>query len=94
MSAARDWKKTSLACKGQYTYHVIFWRATGDRRQGGYFEIYLNPWDYAAGILLIQGAGGQITDFTGKSLDPRKGSSVVGTNGYVHAELLKILLNG
>ena len=39
-------------------------------------------------------AGGQITDFTGKSLDPRKGSSVVGTNGYVHAELLKILLNG
>ncbi|WP_349770389.1 inositol monophosphatase family protein [Hungatella sp.] len=56
--------------------------------------MYLNPWDYAAGILLIQGAGGQITDFTGKSLDPRKGSSVVGTNGYVHAELLKILLNG
>ena len=39
-------------------------------------------------------AGGQITDFTGKSLHPRKGSSVVGTNGYVHAELLKILLNG
>ena len=39
-------------------------------------------------------AGGQITDLTGKSLDPRKGSSVVGTNGYVHAELLKILLIG
>lgn len=60
-------------------------------RQDGYFEIYLNPWDYAAGMLLIQEAGGQVTDFTGKPLDPRKGGSVVGTNGYVHDELLKLL---
>ncbi len=41
-------------------------------RQGGYFEIYLNPWDYAAGMLLIQEAGGKITDFTGKPLDPEE----------------------
>ena len=60
-------------------------------RQGGYFEIYLNPWDYAAGMLLIQEAGGKVTDFTGRDLDPRKGGSVVGTNGYIHAELLKLL---
>ena len=64
---------------------------TARGRQGGYFEIYLNPWDYAAGMLLIQEAGGRVTDFTGKPLDPRKGGSVVGTNGYVHAELLNQL---
>lgn len=63
-------------------------------RQGGYFETYLNPWDYAAGMLLIQEAGGKVTDFTGKPLDPRKGGSVVGTNGYIHSELLRFLYKG
>lgn len=60
-------------------------------RQDGYFEIYLNPWDYAAGMLLVQEAGGTVTDFTGKPLNPKKGSSVAGTNGYIHAGLLKLL---
>lgn len=60
-------------------------------RQDGYFEIYLNPWDYAAGMLLVQEAGGMVTDFTGKPLDPKKGGSVAGTNGHIHAELLKLL---
>lgn len=60
-------------------------------RQGGYFEDYLNPWDYAAGMLLVQEAGGMVTDFAGNSLDPGKGSSIVGTNGAVHGELLQLL---
>lgn len=60
-------------------------------RQGGYFEAYLNPWDYAAGMLLVQKAGGMVTDFAGNSLDPGKGSSIVGTNGAVHGELLQLL---
>lgn len=60
-------------------------------RQDGYFEIYLNPWDYAAGMLLVQEAGGTVTDFTGKPLDPKKGGSVAGTNRHIHAGLLKLL---
>lgn len=60
-------------------------------RQGGYFEAYLNPWDYAAGMLLIQEAGGTVTDFMGNLLNPRKGGSVVGTNGKIHRELLNLL---
>lgn len=36
-------------------------------------------------------AGGTVTDFMGSPLDPRKGSSVVGSNGYVHSSLLKLL---
>lgn len=60
-------------------------------RQGGYFEIYLNPWDYAAGMLLVQEAGGKVTDWNGNALDPAKGSHVVGTNGQVHEEILKLL---
>lgn len=60
-------------------------------RQGGYFEVYLNPWDYAAGMLLVQEAGGTVTDWTGNALDPAKGNQVAGTNGQVHEELLKLL---
>lgn len=60
-------------------------------RQGGYFEIYLNLWDYAAGMLMIQEAGGKVTDFAGEPLEPKKGSSVVGTNGFIHTELLMLL---
>lgn len=61
-------------------------------RQGGYFEAYLNPWDYAAGMLLVQEAGGKVSDWNGKELDPTQGSHVVGTNGNVHEELLRLLL--
>lgn len=61
-------------------------------RQGGYFEAYLNPWDYAAGMLLVQEAGGKVSDWNGKELDPAQGSHVVGTNGNVHEELLRLLL--
>lgn len=57
-------------------------------RQGGYFEIYLNPWDYAAGMLLVQEAGGKVTNWKGCALDPAQGNSVIGTNGQVHKELL------
>ena len=60
-------------------------------RQGGYFEVYLNPWDYAAGMLLVQEAGGKVTDWNGKALNPTQGSQVAGTNGRVHEELLKLL---
>ena len=34
-------------------------------RQGGFFEPYLNPWDYAAGLLLVCEAGGRGSDFEG-----------------------------
>lgn len=61
-------------------------------RQGGYFEIYLNPWDYAAGMLLVKEAGGTVTDWSGNALNPAQGSQVIGTNGKVHEELLKQLL--
>lgn len=60
-------------------------------RQGGYFEVYLNPWDYAAGMLLVEEAGGKVSDWDGRKLDPAQGGQVVGTNGQVHDELLHLL---
>lgn len=60
-------------------------------RQDGFFEAYLSPWDFAAGLLIVQEAGGKVTDFQGNPLDPRKGGSVTATNGRIHGELLKLL---
>lgn len=60
-------------------------------RQGGFFEPYLNPWDYAAGAFLVREAGGVVTDFEGNPPSPRKGGSIVSTNGKIHEELLGLL---
>jgi len=60
-------------------------------RQDGYFEVYLNPWDYAAGMLLVQEAGGKVSDWNGRELDPSQGNPIAGTNGLIHEELLKLL---
>lgn len=60
-------------------------------RQGGFFEPYLNPWDYAAGILLVQEAGGRVSDFDGNPPSFREGGSIAATNGKIHEELLGLL---
>lgn len=72
----------------QLQNYLFFWNISSKGLEVNFFSLQRTR------IEDREDAGGQITDFTGKSLDPRKGSSVVGTNGYVHAELLKILLNG
>lgn len=59
-------------------------------RMDGYFETTLNPWDVAAGILLVQEAGGQISDYKNED-NYHNGSSIVATNGKVHEALLKLL---
>lgn len=80
----------------------VFPRAKGIRRAGsaaldlahvacgifdGYFEMGLKPWDVAAGALLVQEAGGLITDWTGGQDWFESGSLVTGTRG-VQPELL------
>lgn len=56
-------------------------------RMDAFWEFYLNPWDTAAGALLVQEAGGAITRFDGTPfrLDS---SEVLATNGLLHEELM------
>lgn len=56
---------------------------------GGYFEYHLAPWDFAAGALIVQEAGGQITDANGHPLEIKK-TSVLASNGCLHESMLKI----
>jgi myo-inositol-1(or 4)-monophosphatase len=61
-------------------------------RLDAYWEFNLNPWDTAAGILLVEEAGGQVTGFSGDKyrLDSRE---ILASNGLIHAELLGLFSN-
>ena len=54
----------------------------------GYWEDRLNSWDVAAGIILVQEAGGTLTDFKGRPVSPVSRSFVVG-NPELHARLFE-----
>ena len=83
-------------------YHEFCLRSHGVRRAGsaaldlayvaagrldGFWEFNLNPWDTAAGILLIEEAGGQVTEFSGGPfrLNSRE---ILASNGLIHSELV------
>ena len=59
----------------------------------GFWEVSLSPWDMAAGVLLVQEAGGRFTDFHG-SASSVYGKQVLATNGLVHDALVGILERG
>jgi myo-inositol-1(or 4)-monophosphatase len=88
-------------------YHQITLRSHGVRRAGSaaldlcyvacgrydaYWEFNLNPWDTAAGVLLVQEAGGKVTNFSAGpfSIDSRE---VLASNGLLHDEVLTEFAN-
>ena len=60
-------------------------------RYTGYLERTMDPWDVAAGRLLIEEAGGRITDFAGRPAPVDEVVDLVATNGHVHDALLAVL---
>jgi myo-inositol-1(or 4)-monophosphatase len=58
-------------------------------RLDAFWEFNLNPWDTAAGILLVEEAGGIVTDFAGNPfrLDSRE---ILASNGLIQAELVTL----
>jgi myo-inositol-1(or 4)-monophosphatase len=59
-------------------------------RFDGFWEMHLHSWDVAAGLLLIEEAGGRISDFDGGAA-PSSGERLVASNGLLHAALLEVL---
>lgn len=59
-------------------------------RLDGYAEQYIGQWDYMAGALIVQEAGGTVTDYAG-SPDFTLGNSVVATNGLVQHDILQAI---
>ena len=62
--------------------------ATG--RLDGYFDLRLNRWDMAAGVLLVQEAAGRVTDLQGQDL-LLDTTEILASNGKIHHEMLRLL---
>ncbi len=57
-----------------------------------YVHSSLQPWDFLAGKMILEEAGGKITQIDGSPVHPfSKNIGIIATNGYIHDELLKIL---
>jgi myo-inositol-1(or 4)-monophosphatase len=56
-------------------------------RLDAYWEFKLHPWDVAAGILIVEEAGGRVSDRAG-GMAPASGSEVVASNGAIHDQVL------
>jgi myo-inositol-1(or 4)-monophosphatase len=68
----------------------LAWVASG--RYDGYWELGLNRWDMAAGLLLVREAGGFATDPTGD--DPLRTGNVVAANPHLHDKLRQAVADG
>jgi myo-inositol-1(or 4)-monophosphatase len=83
-------------------YHQITLRTHGVRRAGsaaldlcyvacgrfdGFWEFNLNPWDTAAGMLLVEEAGGRVSDYQGRYCETA-GRETMASNGLIHEALM------
>ncbi|MBI3926029.1 MAG: inositol monophosphatase [Armatimonadetes bacterium] len=86
-------------------FHAVQERVQGVRRDGAatldlcyvacgrfdaYWDLKLQPWDLAAGSLIIEEAGGMCTDLAGRPLDIRK-PGVLCSNVRIHRQLLDLI---
>lgn len=69
----------------------LCWVAAG--RFDGFYEHKLQAWDSAAGFLIVEEAGGKVTDFKGDHYSPYQ-PHIIATNGKIHDELLNIVNGG
>jgi myo-inositol-1(or 4)-monophosphatase len=86
-----------------YFYHQITLHSHGVRRAGsaaldlcnvaagrfdGFWEFNLNPWDTAAGVLIVEEAGGKVTRFDGAPFELNSRETLA-SNGLIHDALLR-----
>jgi myo-inositol-1(or 4)-monophosphatase len=69
----------------------LAWVACG--RFDGFYEHKLQAWDSAAGFLLVEEAGGRVTNLKGDEYSPYE-PGIVATNGVIHDELVRVVNDG
>ena len=60
----------------------------------GFWEYGLHPWDVAAGMLVVEEAGGRATDFLGRPVRLSGAVHIVASNGRLHEAMLAVLARG
>ena len=66
----------------------LCWVACG--RFDGFYEHKLEPWDSAAGYLIVEEAGGKVTDLQGNKFSIYQ-HRLLATNGKIHDEMLRVI---
>ncbi len=69
----------------------LCWTAAG--RFDGFYEHKLQAWDSAAGYLIVEEAGGTVTDLKGNAYNPYQ-PGIIATNGKIHDQLLALVKGG
>ncbi len=69
----------------------LCWVAAG--RLDGFYEHKLEPWDSAAGKLMVEEAGGKVTDLEGNTFSIYQ-HRILATNGKIHDEMVKVINGG
>lgn len=59
-------------------------------RFDGFWELKLQPWDMAAGALIVEEAGGQISDFLGREFTIYD-TEILASNGLIHGQMIDVL---
>ena len=59
-------------------------------RVDGFWEMDLHPWDTAAGVVILEEAGGRVTDFSGGKFSVY-GKQIIASNGKIHDEMVAVL---
>jgi len=60
-------------------------------RMDGFFEMELQPWDYAGASIILEEAGGKITDWQGKKLTYISKTAAIASNNYIHDQLMNAM---
>ena len=66
----------------------LAWTACG--RFEGFYEYGLNPWDMAAGIVIVREAGGKVTTFHGNE-SVVFADDMIATNNHIHPEISAVI---
>ena len=97
-----SWRFNNRKNPNIFFYHQITLKTHGVRRAGSaaldlcnvacgrfeaFWEFKLNPWDTAAGVLIVEEAGGRVTDFAGRPF-PVDSRETLASNGLVHDALM------
>jgi myo-inositol-1(or 4)-monophosphatase len=77
----------SLRCDGAAALDLCY---VADGRLDGYWELTLKPWDIAAGAVIVEEAGGRLSQANGEPAGLQH-PSLVASNGHIHPEMLRIL---
>jgi len=59
-------------------------------RYGAFFEYQLSPWDFAAGVLIVEEAGGRVTHCLGEPITMTRGS-ILASNGKLHEPMIAVV---